>query len=194
MLSIDDLRQIIASGADAHMWPAASDYRLVLEDLRETIELETLAPPRLRLLRDNAYHDPRVLRRIVNNRLVLGADYTGVERAVLKDSTLVIDNIGAINGAMFAVCDEVSALVGRKCPGNLYCAAKPKSGFGAHSDQHHVLVIQLAGKKRWFIPSGPPKLVDCELVAGDVLFIRENVLHDVKALDLLSIHISIALN
>lgn len=190
---LKNLADIVAT-KKAYWWRNASDLRVDLHELKSVIEREDLAPPRLRLLRDNQYHDPRVFKGVANGAIRLGADFETVKGNVLRDSTLVIDNITPLFAKLAEFCDLVGELMGRVCPGNVYCATVPESGFGAHADQHDVLVVQLKGCKHWKIESTDSELRDLLIREGDILFIKEGTIHNVNSVGEISIHISISLS
>ncbi|WP_227983086.1 cupin domain-containing protein [Dickeya poaceiphila] len=56
---------------------------------------------------------------------------------------------------------------------NIYWSPAESAGAGAHTDDHDVVIVQLAGKKKWkFEREG------ITLKAGDILFVRKGTLHD----------------
>jgi ribosomal protein L16 Arg81 hydroxylase len=192
-LRLENIREVCETD-DVYLWKRACGARISLSQLKDTIENEELEPPRIRILKNDRYFDPRILKGISNGRLRLSADFKLIEDAIAKDSTLVVDNVAPLNADLSALCEEVSKMMGRTCPGNLYCSTVPSSGFGVHADQHHVLVVQLEGKKRWKIESRRTEFADFEIEAGDVLFVRQGIRHNVNSLGVLSVHITIAIN
>jgi ribosomal protein L16 Arg81 hydroxylase len=84
---------------------------------------------------------------------------------------------------------------------NAYLSASESQSFGWHDDDHDVLVLQLAGTKRWeFAPadpngSAPERLgTAVELAAGDALFVPRGVAHAVSTTSSdPSLHLSVAL-
>lgn len=181
-------------------WRNCCDLRLSMLDIRPIIESLDLAPPRLRLLRGDRFFDPRRFKGVIDGKLQLQASFDDVSLAVHRDSTLVVDNVGELLPEIKLWCSWIEALLPIKSSANLYCAAQEIGRFGAHSDQHDVLAIQLQGEKIWVFPNdlvsigGGLTSTKVILRAGDVLYVPEGVVHDVSATGVLSIHASLALS
>jgi ribosomal protein L16 Arg81 hydroxylase len=87
---------------------------------------------------------------------------------------------------------------------NMYITPPHSRGLGLHDDKHDVLVLQVAGTKRWEVfdpvPPGtdlddpanePPLQLDTELAQGDVLYVPRGVPHRVESTTATSIHLTI---
>jgi lysine-specific demethylase/histidyl-hydroxylase NO66 len=101
--------------------------------------------------------------------------------------------------------------VGRLCEGlevdlrcrvgaNAYLSPAHGAAFAPHRDAHDVLILQLAGSKRWRIgvdPSGEPKPVDSPhaldvtLRVGQLLYLPQGTEHRVEAGDEGSVHLTV---
>jgi oxalate decarboxylase/phosphoglucose isomerase-like protein (cupin superfamily) len=100
--------------------------------------------------------------------------------------------------------DQVSATV-YITPGNA-------AGFTPHYDTHEVFVLQIAGRKRWFLydppielphrsqvfnPQGytaPPPMAQLDLSAGDLLYLPRGYVHSTTTSESYSAHITIGIS
>jgi ribosomal protein L16 Arg81 hydroxylase len=108
------------------------------------------------------------------------------------------------------LCTEVGRFVGCQTTSNAYVSFGGNGTFGKHWDTHDVFAIQLIGKKRWqlFAPSFPlptssqvseglqhtcpsTATLECELEAGDMLYIPRGWWHQVTPFDVGSLHLSV---
>lgn len=186
-LSIPELKRTVRA-MNFEVWRNCIGQRFTLDDLQSVIEKDTIEPPRLRLLRNDAFVDPRVFKGVSDGRVVMAANFEEVKKAVFKDSTLIIDNIGPLYPPANDICDEIAALLSTECSANIYCSCTPSSGFGPHADQHDFIAIQLCGDKHWSFPESGRNVVFTE---GDALFVKAGVVHDVQSIHRLSIHMTI---
>lgn len=129
--------------------------------------------------------------------------------AALDHGTTVI--IGAADDTDDRLSDHVAAvetLIGTRSGINAYLSRGPAPGFGAHWDDHDLLVVQVAGQKWWEVfeptveaPSRPhtPEPVswrrtwEATLGPGDVVYLPRGFGHRVVGGDDLSVHFAIPL-
>lgn len=72
---------------------------------------------------------------------------------------------------------------------NFYWSPPGSSGAGKHTDVHDVVVVQLAGRKRWNFDD---KFIDMSV--GDILFVRRGTMHDpISFDDCDSLHLTIGI-
>ena len=71
---------------------------------------------------------------------------------------------------------------------NVYFTPKETYGLDAHEDVHDILVIQLAGEKRWTV-----KEHEIIQTKGDFLFLPKGTLHQARTEDQASVHLSISI-
>jgi bifunctional lysine-specific demethylase and histidyl-hydroxylase NO66 len=116
--------------------------------------------------------------------------------------------------------DQVSDGLGRLCAGleselchrvwaSVFITSARAQGIAVHSDRHAVIALQVQGCKKWDIyrpRSGPPRLdrsvaldpeeqpvLSAVLHPGDALYVPPGFVHEVKSLEDLSVHVSIAI-
>jgi lysine-specific demethylase/histidyl-hydroxylase NO66 len=100
------------------------------------------------------------------------------------------------------------------CPvqANAYCTPASAQGFGVHHDTHDVLILQVAGRKRWRIHApvlelplrnqrwaeqlGDPgqPVLDVTLQDGDTLYLPRGWPHEAATSDQESLHLTIGLH
>lgn len=125
-------------------------------------------------------------------------------------ATLVLNRIEGYSAPAKRLCGEVGRFVGCQTTSNAYVSFGGNGTFGKHWDTHDVFAIQLIGKKRWqvFAPTFPLPLshqtskvlrqacpakpsFECELTAGDMLYIPRGWWHQVTPFDMGSWHLSV---
>lgn len=92
---------------------------------------------------------------------------------------------------------------------NVYLTPRSSQGFTAHWDTHDVMVLQIAGSKRWLVYDSPVELPtenmpfeleswnrteptrEACLSAGDLLYLPRGFIHEAKSTDTYSIHITV---
>ncbi|HUR84636.1 MAG TPA: cupin domain-containing protein [Solirubrobacteraceae bacterium] len=109
-------------------------------------------------------------------------------------------------------CRDLEAVLGCPAQANAYFTPASSQGFGVHHDTHDVLVLQVAGAKRWriyeprlelplknqrwsdaFGDPGEP-IDDVTLEAGDALYLPRGWPHEAAAADAASLHITVGLH
>lgn len=109
------------------------------------------------------------------------------------------------------LCAALEDVVSHPVHANAYLTPADSPGFTPHYDTHEVLVLQIAGAKRWrvfeppqqlphrsqpFTPIGyalPPPLLELELRPGDLLYLPRGYVHAAKAVDGHSAHVTIGI-
>lgn len=94
---------------------------------------------------------------------------------------------------------------------NVYLTPRSARGFRTHYDTHDVFVLQVSGAKRWRVFNSPTRLPgahqpytesngvgewtspqhEVDLNAGDCMYIPRGYVHDARALDKASIHLTV---
>jgi Cupin superfamily protein len=109
-------------------------------------------------------------------------------------------------------CRELEARLGQPVQANAYYTPRAAQGLPVHHDTHDVLVLQVAGRKRWlvydpvlqlplknqrYLPElGEPgaTVLDLTLEAGDTLYLPRGWLHEALTSEHDSLHLTIGLN
>jgi Cupin superfamily protein len=109
-------------------------------------------------------------------------------------------------------CRQLEEAFGLGVQANSYYTPRGSQGFGVHHDTHDVLVLQVAGEKRWLLydpllelplkhqryskslgEHGEPT-DDLVLRAGDALYLPRGWLHQAETSDTDSLHLTIGIN
>lgn len=101
----------------------------------------------------------------------------------------VQDRVPAIAAALGALAGELATPL-RRFWANLYLSSEGV-GVGEHVDGHEVIVVQLAGRKRWQIAAGDGSL-DVDLAPGSALFVPRLTRHKTLAIGGASVSLSLA--
>ncbi|PMO02238.1 hypothetical protein BCT19_20040 [Vibrio splendidus] len=160
-----------------------------LEEIEAMLSGSRITSDRVRFYRDK--HN------LSNSIFLLGKNKDGqqsyylrndkLNNALLKGGTLALDSIDEYFGYFSETTNKISTLLKCESSANLYVSYGNSSGFGEHSDDHHVLVKQLVGKKRWMFEGGTKSIV---LQEGDLLFVPKGILHDPVAETSRSLHVT----
>ncbi len=158
--------------------------------------------------------DERTLRLALHGRPVPASDYclpqegpSGtvwrpaahlVARALRAGATLVASGIDGVIPAVGALAQSVEAALPVRVQANLYLSSAGVAGFPLHDDSHDVLVVHLAGRKRWAVqaPAGGRalgSLASPVLQAGDLLYLPQGWPHEAVAETDACMHLSFAL-
>jgi cupin superfamily protein len=182
-------------------------------DLNRILEDHRLPAPRLRLARDGgAVAEDRYSRSHTTRR---GVTYAVLEPARLREqlqagATLVLDGVDQLHGPVRGLASGLERELGERVQVNLYASWRERQGFGMHWDDHDVLVLQVAGRKRWRVhgmtrahpldrdvalpeqPDGAP-VWDGHLEAGGVIHVPRGHWHDAMAGGEPSLHLTVGL-
>jgi bifunctional lysine-specific demethylase and histidyl-hydroxylase NO66 len=109
-------------------------------------------------------------------------------------------------------CRQLEEAIALPVQANSYFTPRGSQGFGVHHDTHDVLVLQVAGEKRWLLyepllelplkhqrysrtlgEAGEPS-DEVVLRAGDTLYLPRGWLHQAETSDTDSLHLTIGIN
>ncbi|MEU1495761.1 cupin domain-containing protein [Streptomyces sp. NPDC005776] len=171
------------------------------DTLNDLIARHRLAPPRLRLSADgealpqHRYAVPVTTRRsTVWHRI----HPTELHARLAEGASLVIDAIDELHEPVGDLAAGLEAWLRTHIQVNAYASWTDREGFGTHWDDHDVIVLQIAGSKRWTIygptrqqpmyhdvatPGPPPNKPMAELVLqeGELLYLPRGWWHAVTA-------------
>lgn len=130
---------------------------------------------------------------------------TGVidARAVFDEfadgATLVFQSMHRWWAPLADYCRGLELALGHPVQANAYITPPGAQGFGAHEDEHDVLVLQSHGTKKWRVhdrhdlPPSHPTVIDALLSSGDSLYIPAGFPHSASAQERASVHITIGI-
>lgn len=169
--------------------------------LNDILATHRMDPPRFRLSADgemlpqHRYASPVTTRRhTVWHRL----NPAEMHARLAEGASLVLDAVDELHRPVEQAAMEIEACLKTVVQANLYASWTPREGFGTHWDDHDVVVVQVAGRKRWKLygttrvapmhtdtefPDPPPSEPIAELVLrpGDVLYLPRGWWHSVAA-------------
>jgi ribosomal protein L16 Arg81 hydroxylase len=109
------------------------------------------------------------------------------------------------------LCAELEAQLDHSIHTNAYLTPPQTAGFTPHYDTHDVFILQIAGQKHWrlypppihlphrsqacspgYVPPGQP-LLECDLAAGDLLYLPRGYVHATTTADSFSAHVTIGI-
>ncbi|MBK8977406.1 MAG: hypothetical protein IPM29_15955 [Planctomycetes bacterium] len=206
------LRRALASGQHAVLRGGRSDrFDAVLDPaaVDRIVTSGAIGPAGLRVIRDG--------QRVPAERLALrdggGLDVDAVLALYAAGHTLVVERIDRFDGRVQALCEELGARL-RAADVLAHAYVTPPGGhrgLAPHFDEDDVLVLQLAGTKRWTLyeaqvraPRSAHRAVDAAhragrvvdelvLAPGDLLVVPRGVVHAASSEGSASIHLTIGL-
>ncbi|MFI1183253.1 JmjC domain-containing protein [Streptomyces sp. NPDC020799] len=181
--------------------PGAFDALITWDDLNTILATHRLSPPRLRLARGGEHVDVSKYATPVTNRR--GSTWHRLQPAAVQDqladgTSLVLDSIEEIHPPIAAAAEALERFVRTPVQVNAYASWTAEQGFGRHWDDHAVVVLQIAGAKRWLLygptrqapgwrdmefpeePQGDP-VTEIVLHEGDILYVPRGWWHEVTA-------------
>ncbi len=129
-----------------------------------------------------------------------------------QGATLVVNGVDETVPAIVDLARSLSNEIGHPVQTNLYCSPAMQRGFSCHFDTHDVLILQIEGKKEWFVfpetvqfptsemrltahqPPDLPPYLQCTLQQGDVLYIPRGHWHYAISCDRPSLHLTIGID
>ncbi len=129
-----------------------------------------------------------------------------------EGATIVLPGLQKRVAALAAYCRSMETVFNVDLQTNIYFTPEGSQGFKTHYDSHDVFVLQVAGSKEWniyessdlelplrsqaFQPEGfkAGALIDTfTLHPGDICYVPRGVVHDARATEELSLHITTGL-
>jgi bifunctional lysine-specific demethylase and histidyl-hydroxylase NO66 len=110
-----------------------------------------------------------------------------------EGATLVLNQADRSLPSLNGVCRAMTLDLGFRVVANVYITPRSAAGFSKHVDDHEVLVLQIAGSKRWqlLVKEGP--VVEIDLQPGDLLYLPRDLAHTAAAQEFDSIHVTLGL-
>jgi ribosomal protein L16 Arg81 hydroxylase len=125
--------------------------------------------------------------------------------------SLVLDGAQRFSPSMGYLCRELEMFLRHPVNPNVYFTPADAQGFSVHYDTHDTVIIQIAGTKHWRVYNAPLELplddqtfnknlhpvgdvqLDFEIKPGDLLYIPRGFLHEARATDEVSLHVTLGL-
>jgi bifunctional lysine-specific demethylase and histidyl-hydroxylase NO66 len=167
--------------------------------------------PAFRLVKEGAQIDPRAYTRDIPWRppIIGAADVGRVLAEWEAGATIVLQALHLNWRPVAAFCRDLERALGQPVQTNAYYTPRGSQGFAVHHDTHDVLVLQIAGEKRWLLYEPLLELPlkhqrysaalgeqgestdDLVLRAGDTLYLPRGWLHQAETSATDSLHLTI---
>jgi bifunctional lysine-specific demethylase and histidyl-hydroxylase NO66 len=140
------------------------------------------------------------------------ADVERVANEFGAGATVVLQALHLNHLPLAHFCRELEARLGHPVQANAYYTPRAAQGLPVHHDTHDVLVLQVAGQKRWLVYDpvfelplkhhrysaelGEPgaAVLDLTLEPGDTLYLPRGWLHEALTSEHDSLHLTIGIN
>jgi lysine-specific demethylase/histidyl-hydroxylase NO66 len=188
---------------------------MTLHDLETMISTSDMRYPALQLAKGGSYLAPEIYTRNVKHgsESFMGVpDLQVVSEHYRQGATVALPAIHRTWEPLGLLCDDLQAQLDHAAHANVYITPGNAAGFTPHYDTHEVFVLQIAGRKRWFLydppielphrsqvfnPQGytaPPPMAQLDLSAGDLLYLPRGYVHSTTTSESYSAHITIGIS
>jgi ribosomal protein L16 Arg81 hydroxylase len=188
---------------------------MTLHDLETLISTSDMRYPALQLAKGGSYLAPEIYTRNVKHgsESFMGVpDLQVVSEHYRQGATVALPAIHRTWEPLGLLCDDLQAQLDHAAHANVYITPGNAAGFTPHYDTHEVFVLQIAGRKRWFLydppielphrsqvfnPQGytaPPPMAQLDLSAGDLLYLPRGYVHSTTTSESYSAHITIGIS
>jgi hypothetical protein len=192
-------------------------YRSLLtaHDLEALISDPDARYPAIRLAKGGGYYPPEAYTRNVKHGdegFDGVPDLLRISNEYRQGATVALPAIHRTWAPLALLCDALQAQLDHAAHANGYITPGNAKGFTPHYDVHEVLVLQIAGRKRWqlyepviplphrtqlFRPelyTGQAPMAKIDLDAGDLLYLPRGVLHSTTTAESFSAHVTIGIS
>lgn len=195
--------------------PGRYDDLLSVADVERLVSSPGLRHPGFRMAKANTELSPGAYTREIAWRPTPFTGAADVPRVVdqwERGATIVLQGLHHTWPALATYCRSLEAILGHPTQVNAYYTPRDSQGLAVHHDTHDVLVLQVAGEKRWLIyepafelplkhqryrtTMGEPGevVLDLTLRAGDTLYLPRGWLHEALTSASDSLHLTVGVN
>lgn len=188
---------------------------LTNRDLENIISTSDLRYPAIRLSKDGSYYPPHAYTTdLTVGRLTFQgvADVNRISLEYGKGATISLQALHRTWVPLSLLCVRLEEALDYAAHANVYITPGESAGFCPHYDTHEVLVLQIAGRKKWLIDEPPlqlphcsqsfestrpapgPRIMETELMAGDALYLPRGYVHSTMTSESHSAHVTIGIN
>jgi hypothetical protein len=188
---------------------------LTSRDLEDIISTSDIRYPAIRLAKNGSDYPPQAYTTDVTlGRLTFNGvpDVNRISLEYGRGATVSLPYLHRTWAPLSSLCIRLEEALDYAVHANVYITPGETAGFLPHYDTHEVLVLQIAGKKRWLIDEPPlklphtsqrfraaeytpgPRIMEIELVAGDALYLPRGYVHSTTTSECHSAHITLGIN
>jgi hypothetical protein len=151
------------------------------------------------------------LRLALNGKVLEEAENQALLKHCQSGATLILNQVHKLVPEVATFCAELKHDLGYATQANAYCSWAAIQGFAPHYDTHDAFILQVYGKKQWFVfadtfkyplveqrsatltPPDQPYLSEV-LNPGDVLYIPKGHWHYAVAAEEPSLHLTVGIH
>ena len=191
------------------------DDLLSARDVERQMSEPGLRAPGFRLVKAGEKLDPRDYTKDLPWRpkpFTGSADNLAVLREFMRGATVVLQGLHLTWTPLARYCRSLEGFVGHPVQANAYYTPARSQGLPVHHDTHDVLVLQVAGSKRWLVydpvfelplkhqryqaemGEPGPVVMDVVLRGGDTLYLPRGWLHEALTSEEDSLHLTIGIS
>lgn len=100
-----------------------------------------------------------------------------------KGASCILHNAELRDYLLHKLCHDGEVLTGTPINCNIYLTPSGEKAFPPHTDPHDVIVVQIAGAKRWFIESTSQPVCTYDMHPGNILLVPRGVIHHAESLE-----------
>jgi Cupin superfamily protein len=188
---------------------------LTNRDLEDIISTADLRYPAIRIAKEGSYYPPHTYTTDVTlGRLTFHGvpDVNKISLEYGKGATISLPYLHRTWGPLGSLCIRLEEVLDYAVHANAYITPGEVAGYPAHYDTHEVLVLQIAGRKKWLIEEPPlklphssqgfksedftpgPRVLETELAAGDALYLPRGYVHSTATSECHSAHVTLGVN
>jgi ribosomal protein L16 Arg81 hydroxylase len=188
---------------------------LTNRDLEDIISTSDVRYPAVMLSKGGSYFPPHAYTTDITIGRLTFAGVPDVNKISLeygKGATVSLPALHRTWGPLSWLCTRLDEALDYAAHANAYITPAETAGFPPHYDTHEVLVLQIAGKKRWLVDEPPlklphssqrfkaegftpgPRVMETELAAGDAMYLPRGYVHSTTTSEYHSAHVTIGLN
>jgi hypothetical protein len=191
------------------------DSLMTSQDLEALIADPDARYPSIRLARDGRYLPPEAYTKDAQTGQVTFhgvPDLGKIAAEYGRGASIALTSPDRRWRPLAALCRQLEEALDHPLHSNIYLTPGRAAGFPPHYDTHEVLILQVAGRKRWYIdeptirlphrtqtctPDGfvpGPRLMEIELHPGDLLYLPRGFVHSTRTSESYSGHITLGIN
>lgn len=175
-----------------HRRPSGSFEDLLDVATVERLLLDLGRQPTFRLVRDGVKLATSEYTQRTRVGGVTIADVADVDRIVdhvAHGATVVMQGLQRFWPPLAEFCLDLERAISHPVQANAYLTPPGAGGLAEHSDEHEVIVLHVAGTKRWDVHG----LGTVELEPGDVIYVPSGVRHVAHTTEVFSLHVTLGL-
>lgn len=168
---------------------------LSVADLDRLLQSEHLPAAYLNVVRDGTRYPLEAWSRIESS--ARGSACVAIPEKLFnlysEGATLILNQADHAIPSLNSTCRALAVELGFPTHANVYITPRGAAGFAQHRDDHDVLIVQIAGSKRWLLHKQNAPVVELDLKAGDLLYLPRGLSHSARTQAGDSIHVTLGL-